>query len=157
MGHQKIIFISEHTIESFFCIFLQPLLNIFCFCYVYTISVLYRAHLCMKCSLGIFNFLTGKVEAYFDSVCNPWWLSGQDSTCQCRRCGFDSYVEKIPWRSRWQLTPVFLPMKSCGQRNLAGYSPWGFKRVRRNVTIIPLSPLLCALKRSPLISGPGIT
>ena len=25
--------------------------------YVYTISVLYRAHLCMKCSLGISNFL----------------------------------------------------------------------------------------------------
>ena len=33
------------------------LLNIFCFCYVQTISVLYRAHLCMKCSLGISNFL----------------------------------------------------------------------------------------------------
>ena len=36
-----------------FCVFLPPLLNIFCFCYVHTISVLYRAHLCMKCSLGI--------------------------------------------------------------------------------------------------------
>ena len=27
-----------------------PLPNIFCFCWVHTISVLYRAHLCMKCS-----------------------------------------------------------------------------------------------------------
>ena len=39
------------------CVFLPPLLNIFCFCEVHTFSVLYRAHLCMKCSLGISNFL----------------------------------------------------------------------------------------------------
>ena len=25
----------------------------------------------------------------------------------------------------WQPTPVFLPRKSCGQRSLAGYNPWG--------------------------------
>ena len=31
-----------------FCVFLSPLLNIFCFCYVCTISALYCAHLCMK-------------------------------------------------------------------------------------------------------------
>src|SRR5574341_801379 len=36
---------------------LAPFLNIFCFCQVHTISVLYCAHLCMKCSLGISNFL----------------------------------------------------------------------------------------------------
>ena len=41
----------------FFCVFLPPLLNIFCFCYVHTISVLYRAHLCMKCSLVSLIFL----------------------------------------------------------------------------------------------------
>ena len=29
------------------------------------------------------------------------------------------------WRRRWQLTPVFLPGESHGQRSLAGYSPWG--------------------------------
>ena len=27
---------------------------------------------------------------------------------QCRRCGFDPCVEKIPWRREWQPTPVFL-------------------------------------------------
>jgi len=36
---------------------LPPLFNIFCFCLVYTVSVLYFAHLCMKCSLCISNFL----------------------------------------------------------------------------------------------------
>ena len=29
------------------------------------------------------------------------------------------------WRRQWQPTPVFLPGKSHGQRNLVGYSPWG--------------------------------
>ena len=32
------------------------------------------------------------------------------------------WVGKIPWRRKWQLTPVFLPGKSHGQRSLAGYS-----------------------------------
>ena len=27
---------------------------------------------------------------------------------------------KFPWRRKWQATPVFLPGKSHGQRNLAG-------------------------------------
>ena len=36
---------------------------------------------------------------------------------------FNPWVEKIFWRRKWQLTPVFLPGKSHGQRSLAGYSP----------------------------------
>ena len=43
--------------KFFFCVFLPPLLNIFCFCSVHTISVLYRAHLCMQCSLMSLIFL----------------------------------------------------------------------------------------------------
>ena len=35
------------------CVFLPPVLNIFCICYVCTISLLYCAHFCMKLSLGI--------------------------------------------------------------------------------------------------------
>ena len=31
------------------------------------------------------------------------------------------WVGKTPWRRKWQLTPVFLPGKSYGQRSLAGY------------------------------------
>ena len=57
----------------------------------------------------------------------PWWLSGKESTCQCRRCGFDPWVGKIPWRRKCQPTPVFLPGKSHGQRSLAGYSAQGRK------------------------------
>ena len=37
-----------------------------------------------------------------------------ESACQCRRCGFDPWVGKIPCRRKWQPTPVFL----------AGKIPW---------------------------------
>ena len=36
-------------------------------------------------------------------------------------------VRKIPWRRKWQPTPLFLPRKSHGQRSLTGYSSWGCK------------------------------
>ena len=35
------------------------------------------------------------------------------------------WVEKIPWRRKWQPTPVFLPGKSHAQRSLVGYGPQG--------------------------------
>ena len=40
---------------------------------------------------------------------------------------FSPWVGKIPWRREWLPTPVFLPGEFHGQRNLAGYSPWGRK------------------------------
>ena len=48
---------------------------------------------------------------------------------QCRRHGFEHWVGKIPWRRKWQPTPVFLPGKFHGQRSLAGYSLWGCKEL----------------------------
>ena len=48
----------------------------------------------------------------------PKWFSGKESTCQCRRHGFDPWVGKIPWRRKWQPTPVFLPGKFSGQKSL---------------------------------------
>ena len=60
----------------------------------------------------------------------PRWLSGKESTCQCRRSrrwGFNPWVGKIPWRREWQPTPVFLPGKSNGQRSLAEWSPQSCK------------------------------
>src|SRR5574337_155407 len=58
----------------------------------------------------------------------PRCLSGKDSTCQCRRRrrgGFNPWVRKIPWRRKWQPTPVLLPGKSHGQSSLVGCSPRG--------------------------------
>ena len=40
-----------------------------------------------------------------------------------KRCGFDPWVGKIPWRRAWQSIPVFLPGESHGERSLAGCSP----------------------------------
>ena len=56
--------------------------------------------------------------------------SGKESTCQCRRYKrhvFDPWVGKIPCRRKWQLTPVFLPWESHGERSFMGCSLWGCK------------------------------
>ena len=55
----------------------------------------------------------------------PGGASGKEPTCQYRskRLGLDAWVGMIPWRNAWQLTPVFLPGESHGQRSLEGYSP----------------------------------
>ena len=45
----------------------------------------------------------------------PRWLNGRESTCQCRRPGFDLWVGKIPWRRERLPTLVFLPGESHGQ------------------------------------------
>ena len=58
--------------------------------------------------------------------------SGKEPTCQCRRPKrhwFDPWVGKIPWRTAWKPTPVFLLGESHGQRSLVGYGPWGHKEL----------------------------
>ena len=42
---------------------------------------------------------------------------------------FSLWVGKIPWRRKWQPTPVFVPGKSHGQRGLVGCSPWSHRTV----------------------------
>ena len=71
----------------------------------------------------------------------PRWLSGKESACQCRGYRFDPWVGKIPWRRKWQPTPVFLPGESHGQRS----SPWGHKE----------SNMTEQLNNKPLPSPPG--
>ena len=64
------------------------------------------------------------------------WHSGKATAYQWRRCrthGFGPWVRKISWRRKWQPTPVFLLGKSHGEGNLAGYNPWGSKRVRHDL------------------------
>jgi len=48
---------------------------------------------------------------------------GSDSKSVCLQCGrpeFDPWVGKIPWRRKWQPTPVLLPGKSYGQMEELG-------------------------------------
>ena len=56
----------------------------------------------------------------------PGGSVGKESACQYRRhkrCGFDPWIGKIPWKRKWQPTPIFLPGKFHEQSSLAGYSP----------------------------------
>ena len=78
---------------------------------------------CCFCLVNIFKWTTVLSRL-------PRWLSGKESAFQCRSCrrhGFDPWVREVPWRRKWQPTPVFLQGKSHGQRSLAGYSPWVHK------------------------------
>ena len=62
----------------------------------------------------------------------PSWLSGKKFACQQRRhrrCGFDPWIGKIPWRRKWQPIPVFLTGESHEQRSLAGNSPSGHREL----------------------------
>ena len=70
-----------------------------------------------------------KVYPKYNRGCLLRFLVTQNSrVClQCGRPKFNPWVRKIPWRRKWQPTPVFLPGKSNGRRRLAGYSPWGRK------------------------------
>jgi len=58
-----------------------------------------------------------------------------------RRCRFNSWVEMIPWRRKWQPTPLFLARKFYEQRSLVGCSPWGRKEL--DVTEHTLTDLIC--------------
>ena len=56
----------------------------------------------------------------------PGGANSKEPACRCskhKRCRFNPWIGKIPWRRAWQPTPVFLPGKSHGQRSLEGYSP----------------------------------
>ena len=78
----------------------------------------------------------------------PGGSDGKESACSEGDPSFDPWVGKIPWRRKWQPTPVFLPEKSHGQRSLAGYSSWDHKE---SDTTEGLSTFLA---HEPLFSNP---
>ena len=53
----------------------------------------------------------------------------KNHACNEGDLGLIPWVRKIPWRRKWQPTPVFVPGESHGQRSLAGYCPWGHKQL----------------------------
>ena len=62
----------------------------------------------------------------------PRLCSCNESACQFGRYRLDPWVRKIPWRRKWQPTPVFLPEKFYVQRSLVGYSLWDHKELGYN-------------------------
>ena len=87
-------------------------------------SSVYSCHLFIKsASVRSIPFLSFIVPIF------AWNFPGgsdSKSVClQCKRPGFDPWVWKIPWRRKWQPTPVLLPGKSQGRGSLVGCRLWG--------------------------------
>ena len=61
------------------------------------------------------------------------------------RSGFNSCIGKLPWRRKWQPTPVLLPRKSHGWSSLLVYSPWSCKESDTIESLLSLSLLLINL------------
>ena len=64
----------------------------------------------------------------------PGGSSGKESTCQCRRHGFNPnpWVTKIPWRRKWQPTPIFL-LKIPWTEDLGGLQSIGSQKCWNNL------------------------
>ena len=60
-------------------------------------------------------YKSGRVKSYL-SLDIPWWPRGKESASNVRDS--NTWVGKIPWRRKWQSTPVFLPGESHKQRSL---------------------------------------
>ena len=75
------------------------------------------------CMLYVFHLYISKLMGF------PGGSVGKESTCNAGDAGdrFSPWVGKIPWRTAWLPTPVFLPgqRQGHGQRRLVGYSPQG--------------------------------
>ena len=73
--------------------------------YLYTYILIY-IYVCV-CSLSLCIYTSflqcNRINRMY--VCVYIWdfpgsSSGKELTCQCRRCGFDSWVRKVPWRRK---------------------------------------------------------
>ena len=74
-------------------------------------------------SLGILPVYMSLVQISPFLLGFPGGASAKEPTGQCRRHkrrGFNPWVRKIPWRRKWQPSPVFLLGESLGQRSLVG-------------------------------------
>ena len=87
----------------------------------------------VMCPVVYFGMSMGLVGLWAASLLMCRWLSSKEYACQYRRCRSDIWVGRVPWKGKWQPTPVFLPGKSHRQRSLTGYNLWGHRRVGHNL------------------------
>src|SRR5574340_433307 len=83
-------------------------------------------------------FTNGNYSDCYHNSGLPWWLSGKNKKyicLQCRSGRFNLWVKKIPWKRKWQPTPVFLPGKSHGQRSLEDYVVLGVAKSQTQLSI----------------------
>ena len=66
--------------------------------------------------------------------------SGKESTCQCKKCGFNPWVGNIPWWRKWQSTPIFLPGNPVDRGAWQATAHGAAKsRARRPLLMMPLN------------------
>ena len=70
---------------------------------------------------GPYNYSSCTISFPGGAVVKNHFASAGDAKDACLISGGED-----PWRRKWQSTPVFLPGKFHGQRNLVGYSPYGW-------------------------------
>ena len=95
-----------------------------CMC-IYTHIVKY--YLILKNELAICNNI--------DGVGFPGGASGKEPTCQSgkyERCGFDPWVETIPWRKAWQIHSSILAWRIPGTEEPGRLRSIRWQRVRLN-------------------------
>ena len=62
----------------------------------------------------------------------PWWLSGKESACQCRRCGFAPWVGKTPGEGNGNPLQYSQEILRTG-RSLVSYTPRDRKGIGHNL------------------------
>ena len=91
--------------------------------------------------LHIWGYWYFSQQSWFQLVLHParhftWYIlhmgfpGGSDGKVSGYNVGGPGF-RKIPWRRKWQPTPILLPGKFHGRRSLIGYSPWGCKKSDR--------------------------
>ena len=85
-----------YILPQFSTCLLVFLITVFCRAEVFNCSEVQFCEFfsCMKCLMLHLKVMPG----------HPWWLSGKDSACQCRRHGLDHWSGRIP-RALEQLNP----------------------------------------------------
>ena len=71
----------------------------------------------------------------YDQAGLPRWLSGKESTCQCRRLrrqGFNPWIGKIPWKGEMATHSSILAWTIPWTEEPGGHSPWPRKESRYN-------------------------
>ena len=62
----------------------------------------------------------------------PWGLSGKESVCQCRRCGFSLWVERMSCEKEMATHTSILAWRIPWTRSLEGYNPLDCKESNIN-------------------------
>ena len=73
---------------------------------LFTTSATWEAPTCMPKCINICPHIFTCPHIYIYVHTSMGFSGGKESACQCRRHGFSLWVGRIPWRRKWQPTPV---------------------------------------------------